>query len=75
MLEKKQRKVNADELKKETDEKRKACFEKARRTGKRVKLYSYSDDCNNNDEDCDLDIITVYAMPDGSTEEERSHTY
>lgn len=38
-------------------------------------LYSYQAPCNDNNEECDVDIVYIYAMPDGSTKEVRSHTY
>jgi hypothetical protein len=50
-------------------------FSEAARTGKPVVLDSYSDECNDPREECDLDHVTVYAMPDGSTKESRSHTW
>ncbi|HZK18929.1 MAG TPA: hypothetical protein VFD15_06400 [Clostridia bacterium] len=52
-----------------------AKFAKAKATGKPVILYEFSVDCNDPNEDCDLDIITGYAMPDGTTKETRRHTW
>lgn len=59
----------------EKEEKRKAVFDEAKRIGKKIKLYSYTDECRSKNEDCSTDIITRYAMPDGSEIEEVTHTY
>jgi hypothetical protein len=49
-------------------------FGQAKETGEKVQINHYmSQDCN--DPECGLDSVTVYAMPDGSTMEYRSHTY
>lgn len=50
-------------------------FAEAKRTGNGVILESYPVECNDPNEECSCDIITVYAMPDGSTKSNRSHTY
>jgi hypothetical protein len=54
---------------------RQAKFDQAKETGKRVEIKHYSTECNDPSEECSLDIITEYAMPDGSVETERIHTY
>jgi len=54
---------------------RKAKFEEAKRTGKPVELSRFSVECNDPDEECDVDIIITYAMPDGSIKEKREHTW
>lgn len=54
---------------------REQIFAEAARTGKPVVLDHYTDECNDRREECDLDNVTVYAMPDGSTKTERSHTW
>ncbi len=54
---------------------RQAKFEEAKRTGKPVELSRIAVECNDPDEECDIDIITVYAMPDGSIKEKREHTW
>ncbi|MEW6170661.1 MAG: hypothetical protein AB1472_03805 [Candidatus Omnitrophota bacterium] len=59
----------------QSEAERQAKFEEAKRTGKKVKLYSYADDCNDENEDCDIDTIIVYAMPNGSIQEERHHNW
>lgn len=49
--------------------------QEARTTGKNVKLYHHSAPCNDENEDCDVDIITVYMTPSGRTKTTRTHTY
>ena len=44
-------------------------------TGKPVKIRSYSCGCNDPREECNLDIVTVWAQPDGSVRETRTHTW
>lgn len=64
-------------IEKEKAEKKriKKIFEKARETGEKQVIEQYSVPCNNPEEDCDIDIITVYAMPDGTKKTERHHTW
>ena len=50
-------------------------FDEAKKTRRPVELYRYSDDCDDPEEDCNTDIVIIYAMPDGTTKEERMHTY
>jgi len=64
-----------EEKEREYNEKRQKKFDEAKETGKPVELYSYCEDCNDENEDCDIDTITVYAMPDGTVKEERSHNW
>jgi hypothetical protein len=57
------------------EEARQAKFAEAKRTGKRVELRSWMDDCNDSREQCSLDHVTEYAMPDGTTKIVRQHTW
>ena len=57
------------------EDERKAIFDKAKETGKKQLLHHYSDDCNDPNEECDVDIIYEYAMPNGTIEAERQHTW
>lgn len=57
------------------EEARQAKFDEAKRTGQRVELRSWMDDCNDPREECSLDHVTEYAMPDGTTKIERQHTW
>lgn len=50
-------------------------FAKAKETGEKQILETYSVECNDPDESCDVDNIIIYAMPDGTTKETRIHTY
>jgi len=50
-------------------------FETAKTIGKEQLINKYSTECNDPKEQCDLDMVYVYAMPDGSTKEERNHTW
>jgi len=52
-----------------------AKFEEAKATGKPVELYRFIVNCNDPRLECSTDIIIVYAMPDGSKDERRIHTY
>ena len=59
----------------EAEQQRAAKFAEAQATGKPVKFAEWTDDCCERDFDCSLDIVTQYAMPDGSTKTERIHTH
>jgi ribosomal protein L9 len=61
--------------KQEKEAARQAKFTEAKETGKPVVLRHYMDECNDPHEECDLDSITIYAMPDGSEKTTRSHTW
>ncbi len=56
-------------------EARQAKFAEAKRTGKRVEIRSWMVNCNDPREQCSLDHVTEYAMPDGTTKIERQHTW
>jgi len=57
------------------DQERQAKFDEARKTGKPVLLQKWSEPCNDPREECSLDIVRQYAMPDGSVKVERNHTW
>ncbi len=69
----------AREAKEQTEAKktaeRQAKFDEARETGKSVLLQKWTEPCNDPKEECSLDIVRVYAMPDGTQKVERVHTY
>lgn len=69
IMEKKNAK-KADKVDKEN-----AILETAKQTGEKQVIESYSVECNDPHEECDVDIITVYAMPDGTKKTVRSHTW
>ena len=66
-----EKRTNAEIKQKKID----AIFAKAKETGEKQELYRYSDDCDDEDESCDIDIVTEYAMPDGTVEIIRTHTW
>jgi len=59
----------------DNENKEKAIFETAKQTGEKQVIESYSVECSDSNEECDLDIITVYAMPDGTKKTVRNHTW
>ena len=63
------------ENKKAQEEKLNAIFEKAKETGEKQEISHWMDDCNDKYEECNIDIVYEYAMPNGSTKIIRSHTY
>ncbi len=54
---------------------RQAKFDKARKTGRPVLLEKWTEPCSDPHEECSLDIVQQYAMPDGSVKVERNHTW
>lgn len=52
-----------------------AAKEKARETGKPVALWSWNQDCRDKEADCSIDLMTGYAMPDGTFKVEREHMH
>ena len=64
-----------DQENSENESKRAAIFEKAKDTGEKQQLNKFTVPCNDPKEECDVDIITVYATPDGKVETVRNHTW
>lgn len=54
---------------------RQAKFDEAKSAGAPVELERYLAPCNDPHEECDMDIVVVYAMPDGTTKTNRNHTW
>jgi len=50
-------------------------FAKAKETGEKQKLRTFTMSCQSWQVECNLDIGNVYAMPDGSEKTEVNHTY
>ena len=50
-------------------------FMAAKETGKKQVLKSFSIECTDPQEECNTDIVTVWAMPDGSKTETKIHTW
>ena len=65
--------AQAEEAQQDAIEKGK--FDKARETGKPVTLNSWMEDCNDPREECSTDVVTLYAMPDGTRKINRQHTW
>lgn len=59
----------------EKEAKTTAIFEKAKQTGEKQIIETYSVECSDPDEECDTDIVTIYAMPDGTTKTTQNHTW
>lgn len=70
----KEEKEKADRIKK-AEQKRQQIFLIAKETEQKQILRTYHDDCHDPHEECNMDIITVYAMPDGTEKIIRSHTW
>src|SRR5690606_35099455 len=54
---------------------RQAEIEEAKRIGAPVEIRHWAEPCNNPFEECSLDVVVEYAMPDGTTKIERRHTW
>ena len=65
----------AEAQKAAADQERQARFDEARETGRPVLLQKWSEPCSDPREECSLDIVHQYAMPDGSVKVERNHTW
>jgi len=63
-----------EEIKKEKEMTRKT-IEKAIKTGKPQFLFRDSWPCDDPDEQCDVDIVSQFAMPDGSIKLVVEHTW
>ena len=67
----KEKQEQVEKKQKEIDEK----FKQARETGEKVELERWHEKCDDLSIECSLDIVILYAMPDGSTKTERVHTH
>lgn len=50
-------------------------FKLAKETGEKQLINKWTEDCNNKHLECNLDICCLWAMPDGTEETTRTHTY
>lgn len=50
-------------------------FDTAKKTGEKQLLRTFSIECQDPREECNTDIVTVWAMPDGSKTETVNHTW
>jgi hypothetical protein len=64
-----QEKRNNEEAKKE------AIFNKAKETGEPQLLVRWTENCNDPKEECNTDLCCEWAMPDGTTKYDRTHTW
>lgn len=62
-------------LESKQQEKVQAALEEAKRTGKQVVIQQTYTDCDGSVEECSTDIVTEYAMPDGTIKVTRTHTF
>ena len=68
--------MDAKKKKEEIEQKRiDDLFEIAKQTGIAQEISHYLCGCNDKREACDVDIVTTYAMPDGTVKTERHHTW
>ena len=49
--------------------------EAAKTTGEKQLIRKYSEECNDRNEQCNMDIVHVWAMPDGTIQTTRTHTW
>ncbi|ANB66160.1 hypothetical protein GFC29_3826 (plasmid) [Anoxybacillus sp. B7M1] len=70
-----QKEEEAAQKKKATEAALQAKFEEAKRTGEKVEIRRWTVDCYDPREECDIDIVIEYAMPDGTLKVERHHTW
>lgn len=50
-------------------------FQKAKEIGEKQILERYTVECSDPREECDIDIVTIWAMPDGTTKKDQVHTW
>ena len=65
-------KIEKEEKEKERVQK---LFEIAKQTGKKQEIESWTEECNDPNEECNVDQIIIYAMADGSRKQERYQTW
>jgi len=52
-----------------------AKFTEAKQTGKPVEISRWMADCNDPNEECSMDVMNEWAMPDGTVKTTRQHTW
>jgi hypothetical protein len=83
LIELKQEKDAADRQKAETEAAETAKseaelaakFAEAKQTSKKIFIRSWMADCNDPQEECSTDVVSEWAMPDGTTQISRQHTW
>lgn len=64
-----------EEAREEKAQEEKKKFTEAKETDKPILLRRYNAPCTDLEEECDMDIVEIYAMPDGTTKTVRKHTW
>ena len=68
--------IEAQEIKRaEKEDKRQTVFATAKETNEKQLLRQWSENCNNHREECSMDMVYEWAMPDGTTKITRQHTW
>ena len=73
--EKEEKEKQEAEKKAEEEAKINEKFAEAKITGKPVQIRKWSEHCNSPKEECSMDILTEFALPDGTTKITRTHTW
>ena len=73
ILEEKEKNIKQRELKEKMIKEEK--LKEAKRTEKPIELDRYIVNCDKTVEDCSVDVIVIYILPDGTEKQERIHTY
>ena len=63
------------EKKRQAEEELAQKFAEAKETGKPVHIRRYTTACSDPSEECNLDIVNEYAMPDGTVKRTQDHTW
>ena len=71
----KRRKAKEQQQEQQSNEKHLKAFAQAKATGERVALGTWMAPCDDPDEECNLDTVTKWALPDGTTTITRQHTW
>ena len=69
------KKAEKEAAKRKEKEEEEEKFRRAKETGQPVEIRRYFVPCSSKNEECDTDIVTVWAMPDGTKKETRHHTW
>ena len=71
---KEQEEIQEKLLKNQMDEEA-AIYDKAKVTGEKQLIRKFTDLCDDEEEECSLDMVYIYALPNGETEVKRQHCY
>lgn len=59
----------------QTKKEKEKIFEKAKETGQKQLLRKWAEECSDPNESCSVDVVYEWALPDGSVQMERHHTW